>query len=98
MLLKRSDISGRPAFECLAGGVAVALITMICFRFQRQALTPTCLYLIVVVLLSLRGSLFASTIVSFVAVLCLDYFFVPPLFSFRVSDESDIVAFVTFIT
>jgi K+-sensing histidine kinase KdpD len=53
------------------------------FQFQRQALTPMCLYLILIVFLSLRASFLSSTIVSFVAIACLDYFFVPPLFSFQ---------------
>jgi signal transduction histidine kinase len=97
MLRRPSDICWQPVVECLAGGISLALITLVCFRYQRQALTPTCLYLIVVLLVSLRGSLFSSIIVSFIAVLCLDYFFVPPLFSFRVSNESDVVAFITFV-
>ena len=98
MLHRQSDVSWRLVVECLAGGASLVLITIICFRFQRQALTPMCLYLIVVVFLSLRGSLFSSIIVSFIAVLCLDYFFLPPFFSFRVRDESDTLAFIAFVT
>jgi signal transduction histidine kinase len=94
----RQRISWRPVIECLACGVSLAVITIICSRFQRQPLTPSCLYLIVVVFLSLRGSLVSSTVASFIAVLCLDYFFVPPLYSFRVSDEGDALTFITLVT
>ena len=87
----------RATVQSLLGCAGVALITFVSFQFQRQALTPMCLYLILIVFLSLRASFLSSTIVSIVAIACLDYFFVPPLFSFRVSDESDTVAFITFL-
>jgi K+-sensing histidine kinase KdpD len=54
--------------------------------------------LIVIVLLSLRGSFLASAFVSFAAVGCLDYFFVRPLFSFSVGDPIDLVAIIAFLT
>jgi len=47
--------------------------------------------------LSLRGDFIASAVVSIVADLCLNFFFVPPIFSFRVSDSSDIWALIAFL-
>jgi signal transduction histidine kinase len=79
------------------GCVAIALLTGICFRLGANATTTTCLFLIVVVLVSLQGSFFSSTVVSLIAVVCLDYFFTPPIFSFRISDSIDIVGLAAFL-
>jgi PAS domain S-box-containing protein len=57
-----------------------------------------CLYLIVVVLLSLKGSLLSTAVVSLITVGFLTYFFVPPLFSFRVRDPFEMVAIIVFLT
>jgi len=94
LLHRRSNSFRREVANCLTGVVAVVLITWVCFLIHRKALTPMCLYLIVVVLLSLRGRFLSSIVVSTVAMLCLDYFFVPPLFSLVVSDP---LPFITFL-
>ena len=86
------------ATECLAGSVAIALITFVCFRFRLEPLIPACLYLISLILLSLRGSFVSSVVVSFIAVGCLDYYFVPPIFSISVSSPSTILTLITFLT
>jgi two-component system sensor histidine kinase KdpD len=49
------------------------------------------------VLQSLVGDFLSSALVSFLSFLCLNYFFVLPLFSFRVSDASDTFALVSFL-
>ena len=88
----------REAAYCLSGGIALALLTLACFRFQSNIATATGLYLIVIVLVSLRGSFISSTLVSIIAVACLDYYFTPPLFSFQVRDSINIVAIAAFGT
>jgi two-component system, OmpR family, sensor histidine kinase KdpD len=55
------------------------------------------LYLIIVVLQSLLGDFVSSAVVSIIADLCLNFFFVSPVFSFRVSDSSDIWALIAFL-
>ncbi len=50
-----------------------------------------------VVLQSLNGDYLSSVTVSVVSFLSLNYFFVPPIFSLRVSDPSDTIALVTFL-
>jgi signal transduction histidine kinase len=95
---KREHYFWRATAECVAGMVALALITFVCFHSRLTVPTPTFLYLIVIVLLSLRGSFLSSAVVSFAAVGCLDYFFVRPLFSFEVGDPIDIVAIIAFLT
>jgi K+-sensing histidine kinase KdpD len=70
----------RSGGQCLIGGIAVALVTFVCFRLNVSITTAALLYLIVVVLASLTGSFVLSVVVSIIAILCLDYFFTEPLF------------------
>jgi len=65
----------------LLGAVGLALVTFICFRFQVGLATAALLYLMIVVLMSLKGSFVSSTVVSALAAGCLDYFFTAPLFT-----------------
>jgi PAS domain S-box-containing protein len=88
----------RSAGQCLIGGIAVALVTFVCFRLNVSITTAALLYLIVVALVSLGGSFLSSAVVSMIAVGCLAYYFLPPVFSFRVSDPFDVVAIITFLT
>jgi PAS domain S-box-containing protein len=85
------------ATECLAGSVAIALITFVCFRFRPDPLIPACLYLISLILLSLRGSFVSSVVVSIIAVGCLDYYFIPPIFSITVSNPGTMLTLITFL-
>lgn len=82
----------------LLSSIGLAVLTAVCFRLRLNLATVALLYLIDVVLLSLKGSFAASAVVSIVAVLCLQYFFAPPIFSLRVSDPLNVVALVVFLT
>jgi len=82
---------------CLSGTVAIALITYICFRLHLDLATTAFLYLIIVVLLSLQGSFLSGAVVSLIAGGCLAYYFIPPFFSFRISDPVDAVAIIAFL-
>jgi K+-sensing histidine kinase KdpD len=55
-------------------------------------------YLIAVVLQSLAGNFASSAAVSLVAVLCLDFFFTPPVFTFEVTNPLDILGLISFLT
>jgi two-component system sensor histidine kinase KdpD len=55
-------------------------------------------YLLVVVLQSLLGNFTSSAAVSVLAVLCLDFFFTAPLFSFEVTNPLDVLALISFLT
>jgi signal transduction histidine kinase len=88
----------RSAVQCLFGGVALAFVTLICFGLRLNLATAALLYLMVVVLLSLKGSFVSSGVVSLVAVGCLAYFFTVPIFSFRVDDPLNVVAIIAFLT
>jgi K+-sensing histidine kinase KdpD len=87
----------RSLLRAVPAGVVVGLITFICFELGLKFSTVSFCFLIVVVLQSLIGDFLSSAVVSLVSFLCLNYFFVPPIFSFRVSDASDSLALVAFL-
>jgi signal transduction histidine kinase len=91
-------VSRRVGAQCLIGTLAVALLTLVCYRLHLNFFTVSFLYLIVVVLLSVTGGFFSSALVSIIAIGCLDYFFVPPFFSLRVDDTLNVVAIAVFLT
>ena len=91
-------VSRRVSAQCLIGTLAVALLTLACYRLHLNFSTVSFLYLIVVVLLSSTGGFFSSAFVSIIAFGCLDYFFVPPILSLRVVDRFNVVAITVFLT
>ena len=54
--------------------------------------------MILIALVSLLGSFSTSVVLSIIATACLNYFFQPPLFGFRVDDADDIVRMAVFLT
>lgn len=72
-------------------------MTFLCVRLQISFSATVCLYLILVVLVSLAGNLWSSVFVSLLATGCLDYYFVPPLHSFQMGDSPRQLAVVTFL-
>jgi signal transduction histidine kinase len=88
----------RTAAECLVGVIAVTLATLVCFRLRLDPPMPTCLYMMVIVLVSARSSFFPAAIISIIAAGCMDYFFLPPIFSLELSHPSEYVALVAFLT
>jgi len=84
--------------RALLGAIAVALLTAASFRLLRLDLaTASPLYLLAVVSQSLTGDFVSSAVVSVLAVGCLDFFFVKPLFSFAVSGSLNVVALMSFL-
>jgi PAS domain S-box-containing protein len=81
----------------VVGAGTLALATWICFQAGLNATTTAFVYLVVVVALSWFDSFVSSVLFSVAAVGCLNYFFVPPIFSFAVADLQDIVMLVTFV-
>lgn len=74
-----------PGLLAIAG---VALCTWGAFRLGQSAAFTACLYLVLIVVAALYGGFWQATVVSVVAASCLDYFFVPPIFSFDMSPEN----------
>ncbi len=94
---------GRPglrtgAAQLLAGVAGLALITAFCFRLDFGVARTGFVYVILIALISLMGSLSASIALSVVAAACLNFFFAPPLFEFRIDAADDVVRIVAFLT
>ena len=84
--------------KCLCGVLALAALTFVCLRLQVNSSITVCLYLILVVLVSLAGSFVCSVVVSLLAAACLDYYFVPPLHAFEAGEPLNQLAVVAFLT
>ena len=87
----------RSARRAVPASIVVGLVTFICYGLHLTFSTTSFFYLILVVLQSLVGDFFSSAIVSILSFLCLDYFFLPPFFSLRVTDASDTLALISFL-
>jgi PAS domain S-box-containing protein len=98
MPLMRNQQFWYSAAELLFGAAALAFLTWICFWLKLDIATTVPLYMIVVVLLSLRGRVVPAVVLSVIAALCLAYFFTPPLFSFQIDTPEDVVTVVVFAT
>jgi two-component system sensor histidine kinase KdpD len=93
-----SNRFGLSALRILFASVAVALITAICYQLHTSFIIVSFIYLLMIVLQSLIGDLPSSLVVSFEAVVCADYFFVDPVYSFKVARGVDAVALLSFLT
>jgi len=73
------------AAGALPGGLAlagVAVTTWVSFRFDQSFAFTGFVQLVLVVLAALYGGFWQATFISVTAAACLNYFFVPPVFSF----------------
>ena len=68
--------------QCVLGGVFVAASTFIAYTLHFPLSTAGFLYLLLVVVFSLLYGFWQATFVSLLAVSCLNFFFVPPTWSF----------------
>jgi PAS domain S-box-containing protein len=83
--------------QLLLGIAGLALITFVCFRLGVGVARTGFIFVILVALVSLLGSLSASVVLSVAAAACLNYFFTEPLFDFRIDLPEDIERIVAFL-
>ena len=86
---------GRRAF---LGTATVVLITFVCRQIHAGFSVCGFIYLMLVLVQSLTGDLRVSLLISFEAVVCLDYFFIEPRDSFSIAHSADAVALSAFLT
>jgi PAS domain S-box-containing protein len=100
MPINRHQISKfwHPAAEILLGAAALAFLTLVGLWLDLNLATASLAYVIVVVLLCLRGSLVPAVALSIIAAVCLDYFFTVPRFSIRIDAPEDAMAVAAFAT
>ncbi len=82
--------------QVAVGTLAVALITAASYAAHTNAGIPAFLFLLVVVTVSLVGGFAEAAFVSVVAVGCLDYFLIPPVLEWQITDPVDTVGLLTF--
>jgi two-component system sensor histidine kinase KdpD len=82
--------------QCALGCIALAAITALAFWLHFPIATVGFIYLLTVVLTALHYGIWQATFISLIAVSCLNYFFIPPIFSFVVADNRDWIALASF--
>jgi signal transduction histidine kinase len=87
-----------PVLLFFFGCAGLALMTLVCFQLNVRGAVAGLLYMTVIVLVSLRRRLIPAALVSVVAVICLDYFFVDPIFRLRLAESLDVAALVAYLT
>jgi PAS domain S-box-containing protein len=95
--LNRLTAVQRLAVLWVAGAIALALATTVCFQLSLNFATTAFVFLIVVVLLCLLDSFVSSAIFSAVAIGLLNFFFVEPRFTFQVGEAQDVTTLVAFL-
>jgi two-component system sensor histidine kinase KdpD len=96
----RGEEPTRRPLSLVAYAASVAAVTVSTligwFAFGPSQLADVVMvYLLAVVLVSMRFGYGASVVATVLGILALDFFFVPPLYSFQVSNVSHTVTFVT---
>jgi signal transduction histidine kinase len=82
----------------LFGCAVLVSLTFVCFQLRALASVASLLYMVVIVLISLQGRLIPAVLVSLAAVVCLDYFFIEPVFRLAVAESLDVVALAAYVT
>lgn len=77
--------------------LAIAAVTAIGRALNLNPSTVGFLYLIVVLLISVRGGLLVGTVASFIATLCYNFFFFPPLYTLTIDEPANWFALAAFL-
>jgi len=87
-----------PVLLFFLGCAGLALMTLVCSQLSVRAAVAGLLYMTVIVFVSLRRHLIPAVLVSLVAVISLDYFFVNPISRLSVAESVDVAALVAYLT
>jgi two-component system sensor histidine kinase KdpD len=82
--------------QCATAGVLLAALTYGGFASKANSLTIGLLYMSLVLTVALRYGFWQASVTSVLAVGLLDFFFLPPFFSFQVADSQGWVALAVF--
>ncbi|HXO68867.1 MAG TPA: PAS domain-containing protein [Bradyrhizobium sp.] len=94
---KRHAALLREAGYFLLGLASLATVTGLYFWLDAPLVAAAFTYLIVLVLLSLVSNFSALIVLSFIGAGCLNYFFTPPIYSFRVDYPQDLITISAFV-
>src|ERR1700722_19081486 len=82
---------------CAFGTLGVVSLTFLAYRLHLSFATASFCSLLLLVLQSLSGNFASSAVVSVLAVGCLDYFFLDPLFSLQINSPLDTLGLAAFV-
>jgi two-component system, OmpR family, sensor histidine kinase KdpD len=86
------------AFRVLGALAIVATVTYVCFRAARvNAITAGFAYVVAVLTVATWWGLIEATAASIAAMLCFNYFFLPPILNFTIADPQNWVALLAFL-
>ena len=82
----------------MAGALSlIAAVAFACVRLHVNSTTVALAFLLVILAVATWGSLTEAVVASFVAVLCFNYFFLPPVGTFTIADPQNWVALTAFL-
>jgi two-component system sensor histidine kinase KdpD len=84
--------------HAFCGSLAVMATAYIGMRLHVHFSTTGFVHLLIVVLVATMWGFWEATVTSLVALSCLNYFFVPPVYTLHVADPQNWVALITFET
>lgn len=82
--------------HAIAGSAVVLVAAYLGVRLHVNFSTTGFLDLLVVVLVAMLSGFWEATVTSLAALICLNYFFVPPVYTFYVADPQNWVALIAF--
>src|SRR5277367_6652262 len=82
--------------HALCGSAVVMATAYLGMRLHVNFSTTGFLHLLIVVLVATMSGFWEATVTSLVALTCLNYFFVPPVYTLYVADPQNWVALITF--
>jgi two-component system sensor histidine kinase KdpD len=82
--------------KCFGGCAGIAVLTFLGVLFKAYPPTMSFLYLLLVVSTAALFGFWPASVTSLVAVTCLDYYFTPPVLTFRIANPQDYVALGSF--
>src|SRR3984957_20747759 len=82
--------------HALCGPAALMATAYVGMRLHVNFATTGFLHLLIVVLVATMSGFWEATVTSLVALACLNYFFVPPVYTLYVADPQNWVALLTF--
>jgi two-component system sensor histidine kinase KdpD len=86
----------RGVVHFIGAGLLLAIFTYAGFILHVKLMTISLCYLLLILTAAALYGFWQATILSLVAVLCLDYYFLPPIFHFNLDDPMDWVALAEF--
>jgi C4-dicarboxylate-specific signal transduction histidine kinase len=87
----------RSAAVILGGGLVTVALAYGCFVLGLDLAAAGFILLMLVAAVSLTGRFIDSAVLSCIAIACLNYLFIPPIFTFQVDDPENAIALAAFL-